>query len=231
MSTMNRSQVNTLIRDAEQFLEQYRFVLPPFSKWTPEVWQTKGPEAKDIVERGLGWDVTDFGSDDFDNVGLVVFTMRNGNPDDLSKGGGKLYAEKMLIINVNQHTPMHFHFRKTEDIINRGGGDLVIKLYNSSDDEKLADTEVSVMTDGVIRAVPAGGILRLKPGESITLPPYIYHDFWAEGERVLSGEVSIVNDDNVDNRFLEPAARYLEVIEDEPPLYPLCNETANFFEG
>ena len=40
----------------------------------------------------------------------------------------------------SQVTPMHFHWAKMEDIINRGGGDLVIQLYNSTPDEELDKT-------------------------------------------------------------------------------------------
>lgn len=224
MSTMKRSRINALIRDAERFLESYQFKLPPFAAWTPDVWRSKGPEIREIVERRLGWDVTDFGSDDYDRVGLLLFAMRNGDPAALSSGRGKLYAEKMLLVDVNQHTPLHFHFTKTEDIINRGGGTIAIQVYNATDTEELADTDVVVSLDGIEYRVKAGETLYLKPGASITTVPYLYHEFWAEGEPVLAGEVSVVNDDDSDNRFLEEAERYLEIIEDEPPLYPLCNE-------
>ena len=33
--------------------------------------------------------------------------------------------------------------------------------------------------------------------------PGVYHAFWGEGDDVLIGEVSTVNDDNTDNYFLE----------------------------
>ena len=105
-------------------------------------------------------------------------------------------------------TPFHFHWRKVEDIINRGGGQLVIQLYNSTEGDELADSEVSVSTDGVRRTVPAGGKVVLEPGESITLPTHLYHAFWAEEKRVLIGEVSLVNDDNTDNRFYQPVGRF-----------------------
>jgi D-lyxose ketol-isomerase len=41
---------------------------------------------------------------------------------------------------------------------------------------------------------------------------------------VLVGEVSRVNDDQVDNRFYEPVGRFPTVEEDEPPLYLLMND-------
>ena len=63
---------------------------------------------------------------------------------------------------------------KTEDIINRGGGNLVVQLYNSMEDESLANTDVIVEMDGVKRTIEAGGKVVLTPGESITLQPYCY---------------------------------------------------------
>ena len=61
---------------------------------------------------------------------------------------------------------------------------------------------------------------------SITLPQRQYHAFWAERGHgsVLIGEVSMVNDDNTDNRFYETQGRFPTIEEDEPPLYLLCNE-------
>jgi D-lyxose ketol-isomerase len=41
---------------------------------------------------------------------------------------------------------------------------------------------------------------------------------------VLVGEVSKVNDDRTDNRFLEEVGRFPEIDEDEPAKYLLCNE-------
>lgn len=121
---------------------------------------------------------------------------------------------------------MHFHWHKMEDIINRGGGNLMVEVYNATDDDRLADTDVIVNLDGCVKTVPAGTVLRLTPGESITLPPRQYHAFWAEKGhgKVLIGEVSMVNDDNTDNRFYETQGRFPVIEEDEAPLYLLCNE-------
>ncbi len=38
--------------------------------------------------------------------------------------------------------PMHFHWVKSEDIINRGGGTLLIKVYNDDGNGGLADSDV-----------------------------------------------------------------------------------------
>src|SRR5205823_1812062 len=104
---------------------------------------------------------------------------RNGSAEALQTGRGKLYAEKILVVDVDQVTPLHFHWIKTEDIINRGGGQLVVQLYNATSDEGLADTPVSGSIDGIMRTVEPGGTVTLRRGESITLPPYCYHAFWA----------------------------------------------------
>ncbi|NLM60744.1 MAG: D-lyxose/D-mannose family sugar isomerase, partial [Clostridiales bacterium] len=74
--------------------------------------------------------------------------------------------------------------------------------------------------------VPAGTELELKPGESVTLVPRMYHAFWAkEGHGpVLIGEVSQCNDDNTDNRFYETMGRFPTIEEDEEPFRLLCNE-------
>ena len=121
---------------------------------------------------------------------------------------------------------MHFHWNKMEDIINRGGGNLIVEVYNSTEDDELADTPVTVYCDGREFTVPAGTKLCLKPGESISLPPRQYHAFWGEkgSGKVLIGEVSMVNDDNTDNRFYEKQGRFPTIENDEAPLYLLCNE-------
>lgn len=226
---MKRSEINAVIRDADMFVRGHGFHLPPFAYWSPEEWATRGLEVEEIVQNGLGWDITDFGQGDFRNKGLFLFTVRNGSPENLRTGKGKLYAEKIMIVDVDQVTPMHFHWVKTEDIINRGGGDLVISLYNATSDEGLADTPVTVSIDGVEHTVAAGGRVVLHPGESITLPPYLYHKFWGEAGRVLVGEVSVVNDDKSDNRFFEPIGRFPEIEEDEPPLYLLCTDYPRYY--
>jgi len=227
---MKRSEINALIRESDDFLHQHQFHLPPFAYWRPEDWGSKGPEVAEIVDRRLGWDITDFGSGDIGKIGLRVFTIRNGNPANLRTGKGKLYAEKVLIVDVGQVTPLHYHWTKMEDIINRGGGTLVIQLYNGNEDgSKQNDTPVTVNLDGVTRTVPAGGLVRLTPGESITLEPYCYHAFWGEGSRVLVGEVSLVNDDNTDNCFFDKIGRFPTIEEDEPPLYLMVNDYETYY--
>lgn len=222
---MKRSEVNALIDDAIRLLEKHQVRLPPFAYWSPADWNQKGPECDEIRDCKLGWDITDFGSGDFDRVGLVVFTIRNGH-HRLAPYTGKKYAEKVLIVRENQHTPMHHHVLKSEDIICRGGGNLLIKVYNRASDGGLADTDVHISLDGVRRHVEAGHTFRLTHGESITLNSLVYHEFWAEPGTgtALCWEVSSVNDDDTDNSFLGKIGRFPEIEQDVQPAYKLCTE-------
>jgi len=219
---MKRSQINRIIDESLAFCERMNFHLPSFAIWSPEDWATVGHEYDEIRDNMLGWDVIDFGLGKFEEIGCVLFTIRNGNQQIAQYE--KPYCEKLLIIAEHQVTPYHFHFAKMEDIINRAGGDLMVQVYNADENEQLSDTPVQVNTDGHVYSVDAGTVIRLTPGESITLSPYQYHKFWAEGGTVLCGEVSMVNDDTVDNRFLEKLERYPTLEEDEPARYLLCNE-------
>lgn len=226
---MKRSEINRIILQADGFIHEHGFHLPPFAYWTPDEWRAKGPDVTEIVDKRLGWDITDFGQGNFARIGLFLFTIRNGDPANLQTGKGKLYAEKLLIVDVDQVTPFHFHWLKTEDIINRGGGKLMISLYNATPDAQFDDTPVTVSTDGVMRTVPAGGVITLAPGESITLPPYCYHKFWGAESRVLVGEVSTVNDDSTDNRFFDPLGRFPAIEEDEAPVYLLVSDYDRYY--
>ena len=135
---MKRSEINAIMRDGIAFIRKMNFALPPFAYWTPADWRRKNREYDEIRDNMLGWDITDFGSGDFHRVGLFLFTVRNGNAK-LRKRYDKPYAEKLMIVEEGQVTPYHFHWSKAEDIINRGGGKLVIKLYNSTPAGMLAD--------------------------------------------------------------------------------------------
>jgi len=130
---MKRSQINQAIQDALHILENNSIRLPSYAYWTPEQWKGCGENLYNLQKIMLGWDVTDFGSRNFDRIGGVLFTIRNGCPNDDSVGTP--YAEKLIILRhkTRQTLPMHFHRIKTEDIINRGGGTLVMQLYASTE--------------------------------------------------------------------------------------------------
>lgn len=226
---MKRSEVNAIMRSADEFIHKCGFYLPPFAYWSPESWQHRGPEVAEIVDNHLAWDITDFGQGDYTRIGLFLFTLRNGHPSNWPRKTGKLYAEKILIVAKDQVTPMHFHWNKMEDIINRGGGTLYIEVHNSTPEEDLdSKSDVYLSLDGVKRVFKPGAIAELKPGESITLPQRCYHKFWAD-KLTLVGEVSLVNDDNSDNRFHQPVGRFPAIEEDEAPLYLLVNDYSRFY--
>lgn len=222
---MKRSEINKAINGALEMFREYKIALPDFVNWTPEEWATKGEETLEIRENMLGWDVTDYGGGEFDKLGLLLITIRNGNQKN-SKKYPKPYAEKLMIVKEEQITPMHFHWSKMEDIINRGGGNLMIKLYNSTKEEELDSTDVEVSIDGVKHVFPAGHVVKLTPGQSITLTQGLYHRFWGEKGcgTVLVAEVSMCNDDNTDNRFYDKVGRFPKIEEDEKPIRLLCNE-------
>ena len=223
---MKRSEINRALREMEEMLREYRFSLPPFCHFTPEEWQDKGHEYDEIRDNMLGWDITDYGCGDFDRMGFSLITLRNGNRK-MAESYPKTYAEKLLYLKEGQYAPNHFHWSKMEDIINRGGGNLLIRVYNSLPDEEMdRESEVTVHLDGVVRKVPAGTQVRLCPGESISIQQGLYHDFEVEPGTgaVLIGEVSQCNDDNTDNRCNPPVGRFPAIEEDEPPYRLLCNE-------
>jgi D-lyxose ketol-isomerase len=215
---MNRSEVNEILQRSSAFIRSFGYVMPPFADWEPDRMRRAPQEAPDIIARRLGWDVTDFGQGRFEEFGLFLFTVRNGDAAALRRGRGMLYAEKIMISREGQRSPMHRHNIKAEDIINRGGGDLVLELFAPAPGGAIdPDAAVTVPCDGVPRTLPAGGHLRLAPGESVTLLPGVWHAFWGERADVLIGEVSTVNDDLTDNVFSDPIGRFADIEENEAP--------------
>jgi D-lyxose ketol-isomerase len=222
---MKRSKVNEIMREADAFIRSFGFVLPPFAYWSPAEMRARRAEIGGIVDARLGWDITDYGQGRFEAMGLFLFTVRNGSEADLKRGGGMCYAEKIMISRQDQVSPMHRHVVKAEDIINRGGATLGLKLYESDAAGQIdPKAEVVVATDGVIRRQGPGEVLRLAPGESVTLMPGNWHAFWGEGGDVLIGEVSTVNNDLTDNIFAEPIGRFAEIEEDVEPWHLLVSD-------
>lgn len=217
---MKRSEINRYINDAKNFFAEHQFHLPVWVNWSPAEWATKGEECEEIRRNQLGWDVTDFATGEFEKIGLTLITIRNGNV----KYDNKTYCEKIMFVRENQVTPTHFHWKKMEDIIHRGGGTFCVRLWKADENEQPTDEVCKVQIDGVTTTIPAGEVLRLKPGQSISFEPYMYHEFWSEGGHSMIGEVSTVNDDENDNRFLQSPGRYPSIEEDEPAEYLLCNE-------
>lgn len=222
---MKRSQINNALKWALELTLKNNIRLPAFGYWKLDDWRNNKDDVQTIRRVMLGWDITDYGLNDFANTGGVLFTLRNGDQNDVSVGVP--YAEKLIMLADGQGLPMHFHFTKTEDIINRAGGVLAVKLYRTFDNHNIDDTSpIDVYCDGIKKTVMPGEVLHITPGNSITLTPFLYHSFWAEkGEGdLICGEVSSVNDDNTDNRFNPILPRFGNIEEDEPLILPLCNE-------
>ncbi len=221
---MKRSEINRLQREALALFAEYRFSLPLFARWGEADWRAHPAAARYCASHQMGWDVTDFGSGRFEERGLVIFCVRNGRQ---GIAGEKPYAEKLLVVGESQETPFHFHKVKMEDIIVRGGGNLMIELYNLRESFGGRDTTpVQLMVDGVEQRLEAGEPIKLAPGQSATITRNLWHRFYGEPGtgKVFVGEVSQVNDDLTDNYFLETLGRFARIDEDEPKLFPLWNE-------
>jgi D-lyxose ketol-isomerase len=223
---MKRSAINRLQQEALALFAEYRFGLPLFARWNAAAWRAQPAAAGYCLAHQMGWDVTDFGSRRFKERGLVIFCVRNGRQAVAEE---KPYAEKLLVVGENQETPFHLHKVKMEDIIVRGGGNLMIEFHNLQATGDLADTPVHVIVDGVEHRLAAGEPLRLLPGQSVTITRNLWHRFYGEagGGTAFVGEVSQVNDDLTDNFFFEKLGRFAEIEEDEPKLFPLWNEVGS----
>jgi len=227
---MKRSEINEIIAAADEMIRAHGVALPPFAYWTPTEFKAKAETARNVIDARCGWDITDYGAGRFAEMGLFLFTLRNGRMADLQRGGGMCYAEKLLISRQDQLSPMHAHVIKAEDIINRGGATLVVELYGSDEAGRFAgDRGGTVWCDGIKRPFGAGEKLRLASGESVTLRPGDWHAFWGEGGDVLVGEVSTVNNDETDNIFREPIGRFATIEEDTNPSHLLVSDYRTWF--
>ncbi|WP_204115779.1 D-lyxose/D-mannose family sugar isomerase [Shimia biformata] len=222
---MKRSRINEIMAEADEMIRSHGFTLPPFAYWSPDDFRARRNVARGVIDARCGWDITDYGAGAFDQMGLFLFTLRNGRLSDLTRGRGMCYAEKLLISKQDQLSPCHTHKIKAEDIINRGGATLVVELFGSDDEGSFdGDRGGTVWCDGLRRDFAAGEKLRLAPGESVTLMPGDWHAFWGDGGDVLIGEVSTVNDDETDNVFREPIGRFAQVEEDAEPTHLLVSD-------
>ena len=219
---MKRSLIDCNIDWAIAECEKLHCALPGFAYWTAKDW--KEAENTEYMRKvAMGWDVTDYNSGDFDKIGAVLLTIRNGDQHDTSNG--MVYCEKYIAMKDGQTLPCHFHYFKTEDIINRAGGTLRVYCWNSKSEaegfDKDFESDVHVCCDGRPVTVKAGGYVDVTVGNSITLTPYVYHSFEAVGGSVIVGEVSRVNDDANDNHF-NPEVIFTKIEEDVEAKYQLC---------
>lgn len=223
---MLRSFIDDVIEDALETCARHGYALPPFALWSPQE-AVRHPHALEAMAAGgLGWNVVEFASGAFMRQGLVVFTSRMGPAADLPSGGGRLYAEKILVAQDGQVTPHHYHVVKTEDIVNRGGARFVVELFGVDQQGQPTGQPLLVRKDVDLVEVPPHGRVILEPGESIVLEPFVAHAFWAEGGAVLAGEVSLVNDDASDNYFLPALPPMDAVVDDQPARFVTVGEIA-----
>jgi len=211
---VKRSEVNLAICEAIEVFAGCDIHLPGFAYWRPADWIQRMDTASQLMLAGLGWDVVEWSPGPFADRGLLLFTLRNVVRKSTS-GFVDGYAEKLMLIREGQRTPMHTHKSKMEDIINRGGGRLVIEFGVES-----GPGEALVILNGILQSIDSTArVIELDPGDSVTLMPGVYHSFYATGADVIAGEVSTYNDDAHDNLFIEPMERYPQLDEDEPPEY------------
>jgi D-lyxose ketol-isomerase len=69
---MKRSEINAAIVYAARLCEMNRIALPGFSRWSLEKWLAEKEKIDVMRKVMLGWDVTDFGTDDFKNSGAIL---------------------------------------------------------------------------------------------------------------------------------------------------------------
>ena len=131
---MKRSEINKVLEDTKALVHKHQITLPPFAYWFPEYWGCKGIECDEIHDCMLGWDITAFGSGEFDKTGLP--SLRCATATIRTRSTGTRPTAK------NCQSPPKSRSRqctsiglRSQDIINRGGDNLMIKLYNSTEDE------------------------------------------------------------------------------------------------
>ena len=161
---LNRARVEASIAIAKIVFRTFQVNLPPSRLWTIADWDRAGPEYDEVRDCMLGWDVTDFGSKDFEHIGRTLFTLRNGNLHDSRYP--KSYAEKLILDPEGQRAPAHFHRTKREDIINRGGGNICVQLTRVNADDQPRKARLGPRVDGLRRTIASGETVRLRPGES-----------------------------------------------------------------
>lgn len=223
---MKRSEINTILDETSAFLAEHKITLPAFASWNTDDFARTANDCDELFDTMLGWYVTDYGSDDFQARGLVAFTLRNGSQQDPQRYP-KPYCEKILVLRDGQELPFHFHRGKMEDVINRGGGNIQIEVFNSTPDEGVdRDSDVILTRDGRGVVLSAGSTVTLHPGESVTFVQGIWHRWTVEPGTgtALGWEVSSVNDDNTDNCFLEAIPSVPVITEDEAIRYVLFSD-------
>lgn len=221
---LSRSVVENAIHEARAAFAHFKMHLPSWAHYPRAQWYQTGADHDEIRDCQLGWDVTDFGQGRFEQIGRVLFTLRNGT----TKRGGypKTYCQKYLFDPEGQRAPAHYHLSKREDICCLAGGNILVQLARATPAGGRSTRHLAVAVDGICRTVAAGETIRLSPGMSICIPPRTIHQFWGEEGTGLtvSSEVSSVCDDWSDNVFLTRTERFPQIVEDIPATHCLCHE-------
>ena len=97
---MKRSEINTAIVWAKALLEKNNIHLPVTAYWSMDQWKQNAGNIDTIRKVMMGWDITDFGTNDFKNIGAVLYTVRNGKMDDPTVGVP--YCEKYIVMKDGQ---------------------------------------------------------------------------------------------------------------------------------
>jgi len=220
---MKRSEINEAITAAIGFFRDMGFPLPAYADWSPTDWSPRIMEFAEVLDLGLGWDVTDFGSGDLSSVGRTIFTLRNGRGD---LEYPKSYAQKVMHMPEGQKSIVHYHRLKMEDIFNQGGGNIQVACWRIAADGSPSSERLELSVSGRRTQVMAGTPIHLIPGNWVCIPPNTYHQFWAEQGHgaVLSMEISSICNDFSDNIFWPQGVRFPPIEEDKPARYVLCHE-------
>ena len=75
---MKRSEINAAINTAKKMMDEYNWTLPEWGYWSKEDYKDKPEIRKYLKSHQMGWDVTDFGKDNFNSQGITLFCIRNG---------------------------------------------------------------------------------------------------------------------------------------------------------
>ena len=175
-------------------------------------WKEHAGQLDTIRKVMLGWDVTDFGMDDFDRIGAGAL-HRAQRQASWTASVGVPFCEKYIVMRDGQRLPKHYHVSQE-----RGhhqpppAAPLRVLLWNVDPATgKELETDVHVYMDGILHTYGPGEEILVYPGNSISLAPYMAHIFGPQaGTDLIAGEVSAINDDNTDNYFLEDTRRFAE---------------------
>ena len=94
---MKRSFINKIVEEAMAFAREQNMTLPKFAYMTADDWRNADQASwEEVFDLELGWDVTDYGTNDFYKTGTCLFTLRNGSASNPKYP--KPYAAQMILI-------------------------------------------------------------------------------------------------------------------------------------